>query len=215
MKILIAIPCMDTVPVPFAESLLNLDKPEGTKVCFKAGSLIYDARNLLSLTAIEQGFNYVLWLDSDMVFPRDTLTRLLKHLEERDANIVSGLYFKRYLPTTPVIYSVLDAPKQNAQGVPERQLVSYTDYPKDSVFEVRGAGFGCMMMHTSVLKHVWDVFGPAFSPLPWGGEDISFCWRVQQLGYKILCDSGVKCGHIGQFRFTEEIYNMTRGDGNG
>ena len=53
MSIMIAIPCMGTTPVQFTESLLNLEKPEGTKVCFKSSSLIYDARNLLSLTAIE------------------------------------------------------------------------------------------------------------------------------------------------------------------
>lgn len=215
MKILIAIPCMDTVPVPFAESLLNLDKPEGTKVCFKAGSLIYDARNLLSLTAIDNQFDYVLWLDSDMVFPRDTLTRLLKDLEENNAQVVSGLYFKRRLPTSPVVYNLLDKPKTNAQGIPVSQLTSYDDYPKDSVFQVQGAGFGCMLISTDVLRNVWDSCGPAFSPLPWGGEDISFCYRLKQLGIKMLCDSRIKCGHIGQFKYCEEIYEMTRGDGNG
>ena len=212
MTILIAIPCMDTVPSAFAESLLNLDKPEGTKVCFKSGSLIYDARNLISLTAIENNFDYVMWLDSDMKFPYDTLTTLLKDLNDNNAQIISGLYFKRRLPTAPVIYKLLDEPKKNNKGVLERQLESYDDYPTKSIFPIQGAGFGCMLMRTSVLKRVWDKFGPAFAPLPWGGEDISFCYRVKQLGIPMLCDSRVKCGHIGQFNYSEELYNMTRSD---
>ena len=214
MKILIAIPCMDTVPVPFAECLLNLDKPEGTKVCFKPSSLIYDARNLLSLKAIQDEFDYVMWFDSDMVFPHDTLTRLLKDLDEYHARIASGLYFKRYLPTAPVIYQVLDEPKKNERGMLVRQLETYDDYPKDSKFLIHGAGFGCMLTHTSVLKQVWDTFGPAFAPLPWGGEDISFCYRVKQLGIYMYCDSSIKCGHIGQFQYTEKIFDMTRGEAN-
>ena len=35
MKTLIAIPCMDTIPVGFMQSILYLNKPEGTSVCFR------------------------------------------------------------------------------------------------------------------------------------------------------------------------------------
>ena len=69
MKTLIAIPCMDTIPVGFMQSILYLNKPEGTSVCFRPNSLIYDSRNILSLTAIQEGYDRVLWVDSDMMFP--------------------------------------------------------------------------------------------------------------------------------------------------
>lgn len=216
MKILIAIPCMDTVPVPFAESLLNLDKPEGTKVCFKAGSLIYDARNLLSLTAIEHGFDYVLWLDSDMVFPRDTLTRLLDDVSRSHMDMVSGLYVKRTMPTKPVIYYQIEPPKPNAQGIPEIQICEWMNYPKDEVFAIAGCGFGCVLTSVKLLKDVWDRYGPAFAPYPWAGEDISFCYRVEQMYREkkehqyIFCDSRIKCGHVGSFLYTEDI--LKRGE---
>ena len=210
MKILIAVPCMDTVPVPFMESILNLDKPEGTKACFKTGSLIYDSRNLLSLTAITEKYDYVMWFDSDMVFPHDTLIRLLDDMEKCDAQVVTGLYFKRTIPTLPVIYKMLDEPKLNDKGIPVSQLETFDNYPKDAVFPIQGAGFGCILMRTSVLKRVWDKFGPAFAPFAWGGEDISFCYRVKQLGIQISCDSSVKCGHIGTVQYTEFLYDRTR-----
>lgn len=213
MKTLIAVPCMDTVPVPFMESILNLTKPADTRISFLPGSLVYDSRNMLSLKAIEDNYDYVMWFDSDMVFPHDTLLSLMEDLDRQDAQIVTGLYFKRKFNTSPVLYRVLDKPQKNAQGIPVRQLEDYIDYPKDTIFPVQGAGFGCMLMETSVLKQVWDTFGPAFAPLPWGGEDISFCYRVKQLGIPILCDSRVKCGHVGSMQYNEAWYDMIKNGG--
>ena len=57
MKTLIAIPCMDTMPTGFVQSLLYLEKGADVSVCFKANSLVYDSRNLLSLSAIEEKFD--------------------------------------------------------------------------------------------------------------------------------------------------------------
>ena len=64
MKTLIAIPCMDMLPVGFVQSLLYMHKGDNPTVYFKPNSLVYDSRNLLSLYAIENKFDNVLWLDS-------------------------------------------------------------------------------------------------------------------------------------------------------
>lgn len=218
-KILIAIPCMGTMPVQFVESLLNLQKPEGTKVCFKAGSLIYDARNLIALKAIQEEYDYVLWLDSDMTFPPDTLTRLLEDFTQPGVEMVTGLYVKRTMPVLPVIYDELDNPTKDADGHMIGHLHEYESYPENTLFTVKGCGFGCVLTSVQLLKRVWDNFGPAFSPMPWFGEDISFCRRVNMLydddyeerGIRrsILCDSRIKCGHIGNFLYTEELFKRS------
>ena len=216
MSIMIAIPCMGTTPIQFTTSLLDLEKPEGTKVCTKSSSLIYDARNLLSLTAIEQKFDYVMWLDSDMTFKPDTMIRLLEDMRHPDVDMVTGLYVKRTFPTKPVIYREVRPPEPGPGGIPQLNINEYMDYPRDQMFCVEGCGFGCVMTSVPLLKRVWDKFGPAFSPLPWAGEDVSFCWRVNQLdgqrlySGRIWCDSRVKCGHIGQFLFTEDL--LKRGE---
>lgn len=199
MKTLIAIPCMDTVPVGFAESILYLDKPQGTSVCLKTNTLVYDSRNILSLTAIEQEFERVLWLDSDMTFPSDTLRRLHDDIDGLNADMITGVYYRRKHPHVPVIYSKLDPPAPDETGKLIKQVVSYEDYPRDKIFPVRGCGFGCVMTTTKLLKAVWDKYGPAFSPFLWAGEDLSFCHRVNELGFQILCDPAVQCGHIGQY----------------
>lgn len=205
MKTLIAIPCMDTMPTDFTESLLNLNKPEGTAVCFKKNSLIYDARNLLSLTAIENGFDNVLWLDSDMIVPQDTILKLQMYGE-----MTTGLYYSRHAPYQPVIFDELDEPAREGNKIRKRVHQCET-VPDKTLFPVKGCGFGCVLTPVYILKAVWDNFGPAFTPYAWGGEDVSFCHRVNELGYPIYCDPSVVCGHIGSITYGPELFRLLSG----
>lgn len=200
MKTLIAIPCMDMLPVGFVKSLIYMHKGDNPTVYLNPSSLIYDSRNLLSLYAIENNFDNVLWLDSDMIFPPDTLQRLESH----EQDMVTGVYVRRKDPITPVIYKALDEPLRNADGKLEKNIHPYTDFPRDSFFPVKGCGFGCVLTSVKLLKDIWDRFGPAFSPYQWAGEDLSFCHRANQLGYTIYCDSSISCGHIGQHVYSEK-----------
>jgi hypothetical protein len=206
MKTLIAIPCMDMLPLGFVQSLLYMNKGENPTVYFKPNSLIYDSRNLISLYAIENGFDNVMWLDSDIMMPPHTLIKL----EAYNMDMVTGLYVRRHDPVEPVIYDELKEPERNANGYLEKKIHPYMDYPRDAFFPVAGCGFGCVLTSVKLLKEVWDHFGPAFTPYTWAGEDISFCHRVNQLGHQIYCDSSISCGHIGQMVYTEEF--LKRGD---
>ena len=205
MKTLIATPCMDMLPVGFVQSLLYMHKGENPTVYLKPNSLVYDSRNLLSLYAIENNFDRVMWLDSDMLFKPDTLTTLSEDMDILNCEMVSGLYVKRTGVTEPVIYDELSEPTRNKDGTLEKNIHPYMNYPLNEIFPVAGCGFGCVMTSVKLLKEVWDTFGPAFNPFPWAGEDISFCHRVNQLGHKIYCDSNVSCGHIGTFVYTEDM----------
>ena len=62
------------------------------------------------------------------------------------------------------------------------------------------------MTTVELLKRMVEIYGAPFTPLMGRGEDVAFCWRVRKAGHKIYCDSGIKCGHIGQFVFDEQIY---------
>lgn len=197
MKTLIGIPCMDTMHYLFVTSYVNMIQPPDTKTCFKPNSLIYDSRNLISLTAIENNFDRVFWLDSDMYFPKETLTYLSDRMTALGCDMLTGIYFKRHEPYSPVIYKRVDPPDMLGDN-PEKNIKEYADFPTDvSEFQVEGCGFGCVLTSVSLLKQVWDKFGPAFTPFPWAGEDISFCYRVKQLGIPILCDPSLPLGHVG------------------
>lgn len=204
-KTLIAVPCMDTVPVPFVQSLLNLRKTNETAYAFNANSLIYDSRNTFVANAIGKGYDRILWLDSDMVFEPDLLERLSADMDETGAEFVTALCFKRRMPTDPVIYKRLVYGRKE-DGKLRVKAEPYKDYPKDSLFEIAGSGFGAVMTCTDLLKRVWDTYGPPFDPMTQIGEDLACCWRIGQLGVKMYCDSRIKAGHIGQMIFDERVY---------
>ena len=202
MKYLIAVPCMDTAPIPFVAALTALKRIGLSKHSFLANSLIYDARNMLAQEAIETEADRILFIDSDMYFRPDMMERLAEDMDN-GAELVTGLYFKRRFPTLPCIYRDVDVVEEFGAYAGKTQ--AYTDYPADSLFPIGGCGFGAAMMNVSVLKAVWDKFGKPFIPIPGAlGEDLSFCWRARQLGYTLLCDSKVKVGHVGSFIFNED-----------
>lgn len=189
MKTLIAVPAMDQVPARFCASLAMLKRTGDSVVGFEISSLIYTARNNLSARAIQLGADYVLWLDSDMVFAPDILERLFADYSAGKGDIISGLYFRRVAPFKPVLFSAVES---TAEG-------PFTAEPEsipDDVFEIAGCGFGCVLMPTEVLMDVIGKYGNPFDPINGMGEDLSFCWRARQCGYRIVCDPAVSLGHV-------------------
>ena len=206
MRTMIAIPCMDMVHTGFMTSLIGLNRVGEIQLSIVTQSLIYDARNELAIKAIQGGCDRILWIDSDMRFAPDTLERLSADMDATGCDAVAGLFFKRTLPTEPVIYSRLDYYPDAPQS--ERiKIETAKDYPKDTLFQVGGFGFGCVLTTTQIVKDVWDKCKiPPFLPELGMGEDMSFCWRVSQIGGKMYCDSAVKVGHIGQIEFNERTW---------
>ena len=199
MNTLIAVPTMDQVPAQFAQCLSMLEKVDACAVSFNVGSLIYSSRNELAKRAIQMGADYVFWLDSDMVFDTDTLKRCFADLEHGD--IVTGLYFRRVPPFTPVIYESLDFNEDGGCVWKE-----YCEIP-DDIFEVAACGFGCVLMPTHIFVDVYSNFnGAIFNPINGTGEDLSFCWRARQRGFKIVCDPKISLGHVGYQTVTRDYY---------
>lgn len=198
MRILIAVPCMDSVPSQFAQSLATLNKVEECVVAFQMGSLIYNSRNYLTTAAVKMEADYILWLDSDMVFPSDTLERLWKDRDKGD--IVTGVYYRRVEPYKPVLYSRLDIDDDGCQWENCEDI-------KDEIFEVEGCGFGCVLTPTNVFVDVVNRFGNMFAPISGVGEDLSFCWRAKQCGYSIVADPGIPLGHVGHYVVDRKFYD--------
>lgn len=196
---------MDSVPSQFAQSLATLNKVEECVVAFQMGSLIYNSRNYLATAAVKMEADYILWLDSDMVFPTDTLERLWKDRDKGD--IVTGVYYRRVEPYKPVLYSKLDIDDNGCQWENCEDI-------KDEIFEVEGCGFGCVLTPTNVFVDVVNRFGNMFAPISGVGEDLSFCWRAKQCGYNIVADPRIPLGHVGHYvvdRKFYDAYNSAKG----
>lgn len=201
MRTLIAVPCMDQVPAPFAQSLAMLQKTGECMLSMQIGSLIYTSRNNLAQMAIQMDVDYVLWLDSDMVFEPDTLIRMMDTLQKNDYDILTGLYFRRVPPYTPVLFDKLDI---------HRNICSWTEFHEipEEPFEIGGCGFGCVLMKADVFYDVQAKHGNMFAPLGNNGEDIAFCWRARDCGFKIYCDPSVICGHVGYSVVDDQFFKV-------
>lgn len=199
MKILIAVPSMDQVPVQFAQSLAMLYRVGDCSVAFQVGSLVYNSRNHLGGIAIEQQYDYVLWLDSDMVFAPDTLQRMMDRMEKDNLDFLSGLYFRRVYPFKPVLFSKLEPIEGGWDSEEPKEI-------PDEPFELAGCGFGCVLMKMDVLMDVQAKYKDMFGPLNNLGEDLSFCWRAIQCGYKIVCDPSIVLGHVGHVVVDKQFY---------
>ena len=202
-KILIAVPCMDMVSARFAQSLTTMKKVGQCTVSFLIGSLIYDSRNKLAGLAVEMDADYILWLDSDMVFRPDTLERMMAVLDEHpEIDVLSGLYFRRGQPFSPVLFKTLEV---NEQGT-----LDWSDFEElpDELFEIAGCGFGCVLMRTECLLDLAAKEGGGrwFTPIADAGEDCAFCIRARREGYRIFCDPTVDCGHMAYTPVTKDFW---------
>ena len=216
MKTLIAIPCMDTIEADFVESLLNLRPVGEVEIKLLKASLVYDARNQIVQYAISKGgYDFILWLDSDMTFEPDLMEKLMADIEGAEDGekkmAVTGLCFGRRPPFKPCIYKKLDVQTNGQMVLPVCE--NWFDYPRDSVFEIEACGFACLMMRMDMLEAM-GIYGVPFFPVGGLGEDLTFCWRAKKLDMKFHCDSRLKIGHIMRVHVDELFRDSVLGSAN-
>ena len=185
------------------------------------GFLVAEARNLIVKRMLEEKFEWLLFVDHDVLLPNNTLLKFNKYMRDKEYPIVGGLYFAKGLPAEPLVY--------RGRGN------SYFKNWKlgDKVF-VDGMGLGCHLIHSSVLqvlsdeskeytvekqikvKKVFDTPADTFeTPEGFmsyrGTEDLPFYERIindnilKKAGwpkkvysrkYPFLCDTSIFCKHI-------------------
>jgi GT2 family glycosyltransferase len=168
--------------------------------------LVSDLRNEAVRVAQATKCSHILFLDADNTWPADVLDRMLAH---HDKGIVSGLYFLKTWPHWPV---ALTRPRVNAQTL----VVDY-DYDKPSPFEdglvpESLVGMGCTLVPMSVfdaMPEPWFEYAQDNREIWSVTEDVPFCQKAAALGYPILVDPSVKCGHIGQLVISQPWYERS------
>ena len=205
MKTIIAIPCMDMVHTEFVRSLVSMRYVGEIQFCFTECSLIYQARTALCKMAMDAGADYVLWLDSDVVFQPDLMERLMEDIQGRD--MVTAVYHARKAPFRPIIWKTI----RTGLMPTDAQVEQYDDYPTDGLFEVEGCGFGAVLMKIGVIRDVAETFHQTFAPVTGLGEDLSFCVRARSCGYKIWCDPALQIGHKGAMIINQDTFRAFRG----
>lgn len=193
MKILLGMPCIRTIPFKTVISLLQTVQKGAVEPLLVEGSLVYDARDTIAQFAVDNNFDYVLYVDSDMVFGAEDVKQLVSH----DADIVSGRYITRRGEGQNVCYTKV-IPRRR---FPFRKPKLIVDSGVTGYGPVAACGFGFCLIKTEVIKTMLKHYKSLFEP-KWGvGEDIAFCIRAHKCGYEVFTDRDVKLGHIGETVF--------------
>jgi hypothetical protein len=196
----ILVPTRDTVYSHFSYSLGNLIKTTtlmGIEVhlFFDASTILINQRENLINQAIEVKSEWVLWLDSDMMFPPTTLLRLLAHNQD----IVACNYMKRSYPFKSVAF--MDTNDWES-WVPLQS--------EDELLTVEAIGMGCVLMRTSVFEKLnRPYFEYTYQPKTkdWGGEDFTLFKKLNKLGYQVKVDMNLsnEIYHIGTYAYGKNL----------
>ena len=155
---------------------------------YPGGYSVARARNFMAQWALDEGVDYLLMVDSDMVLPADAISNLLSH----DVEVCTGWAVRGSSDdgTTSVI-------RHGGQGFHDSYMAPEIA-AKDGLFDVKGNGMACALLRTDVFRRFgrpWFKYvdNPDGSGL---GEDYYFCRQCAQSRVKVWVDPRVGCGHI-------------------
>jgi len=184
--------------------------------------LVADARNIIAQRFIERDYEWLFFIDHDVVLPPGTVLRWNERMRKVDVPVWCGLYFSKSVPAEPLIY----------RG---RGNSFYDKWKIGDEVWCDGIPMGCTMIHKSILKTVYDE-SEEYEPMvgikvrkvfetpcnewydpekrAWhkavGTEDLHWCTRVmkdnifkkagwpkyQRKKYPFMVDTNIFCRHI-------------------
>ncbi len=147
---------------------------------------IIKSRNILRRKVLDEGYDYFLSLEQDIIPPKDILERMLKHKKD----IITGVYFIRnknnwgQIGLIPLVYKLID--KKNLTMIP----LSSSELESNQLLEVISAGLGCVLIHRNVLEKIkFRYENKVF-------DDRFFFLDCYNKGIKVFCDPSIKCKHF-------------------
>lgn len=161
-------------------------------------SLVPEGRFKLVQHAKKSGCSHILWLDTDMCFPRETLELLLRH----NLDFVGANYVARRPPYRFTAATIHDPPREMTTSAEDTGLEEASHLP-----------FGCLLTKVDLF----EGDGPWFA-FDWQrdaetnewkqvGEDVFFCRELKRRGIKMWIDHELsnRIRHEGDFQFSPDI----------
>lgn len=167
------------------------------RIFHKKGSILPQLRQQLVEDALKQGASHMLFVDSDQVFPAETLRALYEHhLPVVAANIPTKMF-----PANPTARKMVNGKLESV----------YSTERATGLERVDRVGTGIMLLDMRVFARL--------GPKPWFnlkwkeetgdfmGEDWYFCELLEKAGYNIYIDHDLsrEIGHIGSLTYTHDL----------
>lgn len=195
---MIAVPNLGHLHVNLVEVLLRWHFQQGSyetiTLLMPRGIQPHDAaRNYCVNAFLQTDFTHLFFIDSDVVPPIETLDQLL----DADKDVIAGLYptmkFKNNMQVKE--HAVYNRVGRVVDGETKYGL---EEAHGSGIQEIDRAGTGCLLIKRKVLETMERPhFQFLYSDLGISavGEDINFCKKAQEAGFKIHAHFGVVCQH--------------------
>jgi GT2 family glycosyltransferase len=139
-------------------------------------------------------YDYIMWIDSDIIFTTQNFEKLLSN----DVDICGGLYLMDGGKQFAVVKN-WNEEKFKTNGTFD--FLTPDDISKSpALMEVAYTGFGFLLIKRGVfekIKYPW--FGPKYHTIgncvDFASEDVSFCLKAKEFGFKIYVDPTVWVRH--------------------
>jgi hypothetical protein len=174
---------------------------------------IDQARSQMASDALADGFDELMWIDSDIGFDPDAVTTLRAH----GLPIVCGIYPKKgmqalacnLLPETERVTFGQDGGLIEigfaATGFLYTKRSVYEDVARDSKLPVCNKRFGGRGMTPYFLPMLVEDEGGHW----YLGEDFAFSERARRAGHRIQADTSIRLFHIGRYGYSWEDAGTT------
>lgn len=186
----VGIPCSDMARYHlFTTSLTLLDVPDGTDIAIHTSASVVENMNTI-VRHMPEECEWLWVVGDDHTFSRDIVLRLLAH----DVDIVVPLCARRTPPFSLVAFDREDG--EDEHGRPVYHVMQYDEIPNEPLVEIVAAGTAGMLIKRRVLDEMgypWFSNSDGFTI----NEDVEFCRRARELGYKVWLDTTVAIGHLG------------------
>jgi hypothetical protein len=161
-------------------------------------------RSVIATEALAEGFDELMWIDSDVVFePRD-VDRLRRH----GLPIVGGIYplkGKRKLAITALERETTLVFGKGGGIVELKHVATGFLHTRRSVYDAIRAHHALPTCRSDkpcgIVPYFLSQIVEEDGESSYLGEDFSFCWRARRAGIGIFADTTIRLGHVGSYTY--------------
>ena len=207
-KCVVLVPVASSIEHDCESGLRRLEERGYTVRRVLGYAAIDKARNQMATDALRDGFDELMWIDSDIGFDPDDVDKLRRH----KLPLVCGIYPKkgprqlssRLVPGTDMVVfgqqGGLMALLYAATGFLLTTRQVYDDIQKKFALPVCNTRFG-----KGLVPYFQPLVVPDGEHEHWYlAEDFAFSERARQAGHKIMADTSIRLHHIGRYSYSFE-----------
>ena len=146
--------------------------------------IVASIKNNVLEMAYKNGFDYVFFVDSDLILHPKTLSKLL----ETKKDIVAEIFWTSW--------DGKQDPQPNCWDFDHYSFYAgnMERYKEKGLYTVGGTG-ACILISRNVIEAGVN-YSPIYNVVSWWGEDRAFCIRSACAGFRIWCDTNYPAFHI-------------------